>query len=410
MSAAADPAHPELPEARPMDARVVAVAGMLLVGGALALQQGFAGRQAALYLLGALLGLVLYHAAFGFASSWQRFAADGRGAGLRAQMLMLALASLLFLPVLSAGSLFGRDVGGALAPVGLSVLVGAFTFGVGMQLGGGCASGTLYTVGGGSTRMLVTLLFFIVGSLLGTAHLPWWLTLPSLGRISLPQILGLAGALAAQLAVFAVIGWATAVIERHRHGDLDRIWAPSRGPARRWLWQGPWPLILGAVLLALLNFATLAVAGHPWAVSFGYALWGAKAAAALGVDVGAWEFWTWPGARRALEGSLFESNVSVMNFGILAGALLAAGLAGRFAPQRSIALGSLLAATLGGLMMGYGARLAFGCNIGALFSGIASGSLHGWVWFAAALAGTCLGVRLRPLFGLAVWRGSVSRG
>jgi hypothetical protein len=245
---------------------------MLLVGGALALQQGFAWRQATLYLLGALLGLVLYHAAFGFASSWQRFAADGRGAGLRAQMLMLALASLLFLPVLSAGSLFGRDVGGALAPVGLSVLVGAFTFGVGMQLGGGCASGTLYTVGGGSTRMLVTLLFFIVGSLLGTAHLPWWLTLPSLGRISLPQILGLAGALAAQLAVFAVIGWATAVIERHRHGDLDRIWAPSRGPARRWLWQGPWPLILGAVLLALLNFATLAVAGHPWAVSFGYAL------------------------------------------------------------------------------------------------------------------------------------------
>ena len=37
--------------------------------------------------------------------------------------------------------------------------------------------------------------------------------------------------------------------------------------------------------------------------------------------------------------------------------------------------------------MGYGARLAFGCNIGALFSGIASGSLHGWLWMAAALAG-----------------------
>ena len=44
--------------------------------------------------------------------------------------------------------------------------------------------------------------------------------------------------------------------------------------------------------------------------------------------------------------------------------------------------------------MGYGARLAFGCNIGALFSGIASGSLHGWLWMAAALAGTALGVPL----------------
>ena len=47
-----------------------------------------------------------------------------------------------------------------------------------------------------------------------------------------------------------------------------------------------------------------------------------------------------------------------------------------------------------------GARLAFGCNIGAFFSGVASTSLHGWLWIVCALAGTWIGVRLRPLFGL----------
>jgi uncharacterized membrane protein YedE/YeeE len=51
--------------------------------------------------------------------------------------------------------------------------------------------------------------------------------------------------------------------------------------------------------------------------------------------------------------------------------------------------------------MGYGARLAFGCNIGAYFSGIASGSLHGWLWLGAALLGTYAGFALRPAFGLA---------
>ena len=61
---------------------------------------------------------------------------------------------------------------------------------------------------------------------------------------------------------------------------------------------------------------------------------------------------------------------------------------------------SALAAAVGGLLMGYGARLSFGCNIGALFSGIASGSLHGWVWFAAAFAGSGLGIALRPVFGM----------
>jgi uncharacterized protein len=61
---------------------------------------------------------------------------------------------------------------------------------------------------------------------------------------------------------------------------------------------------------------------------------------------------------------------------------------------------SLAAAIVGGLLLGYGARLAYGCNIGAYFSGIASGSLHGWVWLVAAFAGDAVGVRLRPFCGL----------
>ena len=51
-------------------------------------------------------------------------------------------------------------------------------------------------------------------------------------------------------------------------------------------------------------------------------------------------------------------------------------------------------------MMGIGARFAFGCNIGAFIGGIASGSLHGWVWIVFALLGTYLGIQLRPLFGM----------
>ena len=43
-----------------------------------------------------------------------------------------------------------------------------------------------------------------------------------------------------------------------------------------------------------------------------------------------------------------------------------------------------------------GARLAFGCNIGAYFSGIVSGSLHGWLWAVAAFLGSVVGTRLRP--------------
>ena len=200
--------------------RVASLAGLMLLAGVLLLSTVIDARQAALYALGGALGVVLYHAAFGFTSAWRVFIADGRGAGLRAQMVMLAVAVLLFFPALSAGSLFGQPVSGNISPLGISVVVGAFLFGIGMQLGGGCASGTLYTVGGGSTRMVLTLVFFIAGSAIGAAHLHWWTAQPALPAVSLVTSLGLWPALLLNLAVFAAIAGLTVLWERRVHGAL----------------------------------------------------------------------------------------------------------------------------------------------------------------------------------------------
>jgi uncharacterized membrane protein YedE/YeeE len=319
-------------------------------------------------------------------------------------MLMLAVAVLLFYPTLAQGSLFGQAVRAEAGPLGVSVAVGAFLFGIGMQLGGGCASGTLFTAGGGNTRMLATLAAFIAGSAIGAAHLPWWDATPHLKPVLLIETLGWAPALAISLAAFAAIAGLTAFLERRRHGAL----APADGVAPRHGWRrflrGPWPLLWGAVLLALGNYATLALAGRPWGITSGFALWGAKLYAATGADVAAWGYFASPARAAALRESVFADVTSVMDFGIVLGAMLAAALAGKFKPEWRVAPRSLAAAIIGGLLLGYGARLAYGCNIGAYFSGIASSSLHGWLWLGAALAGSVIGTRLRPLFGLTVER------
>lgn len=378
-------------------------AAAAIIGGAALIGTVVNPRQAGLYILGGALGLVLYHAAFGFTSAWRVFIADRRGAGLRAQMVMLAVATALFFPVLASGSLFGQPVTGLVSPAGVSVIVGAFIFGIGMQLGGGCASGTLYTVGGGSTRMLITLAAFIVGSTLGAAHLHWWAALPSLPRISLIQAWGPWTALAVHLTVFAAIAAVTIVLEKRRHGRIISDEASPRHGLARFL-RGPWPLVAGAVALAVLNFATLALAGRPWGITSAFALWGSKMAAGIGFDVASWPFWSTPARQAELNGSVLNDITSVMDFGIIAGALLASALAGRFKPAWGVPLRSAVAAIVGGLLLGYGARLAYGCNIGAYFSGIASGSLHGWVWLVAAFFGNVLGTKVRPFFGLEVER------
>lgn len=383
------------PEPRRLGAPLVALG--LLAAGAWFLDVNAGFRQVLLLLLGAALGLTLYHAAFGFTSAWRVFINERRGAGLRAQMVMLALAVLLFFPALAAGNLFGNPVTGLVAPAGVSVVFGAFIFGIGMQLGGGCASGTLFTVGGGNARMLVTLLFFIIGSVTATHHADWWFALPSLPATSIVQAWGLVPALLVSLGVFGLIAWVTVHLEKRRHGGLEQPEQPGRAGLQRFV-RGPWPLVWGAVALAVLNYATLALAGRPWGITSAFALWGAKVLDSVGVEVSSWVFWQAPANAKALASPVWQDVTTVMDLGIVLGALLAAGLAGRFAPSLKIPLPSLIAAVIGGLLLGYGSRLAYGCNIGAYFSGIASGSLHGWLWLIAAYMGNVIGVRLRPAF------------
>jgi uncharacterized protein len=250
--------------------------------------------------------------------------------------------------------------------------------------------------------MIVTLLFFIVGSVVATAHMPFWTSLPQLDPVSAPKALGLAPALALNWLVFAVIAAITVVVEKRRHGRLVASHTQPRH-ASPWL-HGPWPLVAGAIALVVLNFATLALSGRPWGVTSAFALWGAKGAALLGIDVGSWTYWSTGRNAAALAAPVWEDVTSVMDIGIVLGAMLAAALAGRYAPVWKIPGRSLVAAVVGGLLLGYGARLAYGCNIGAYFSGIVSGSLHGWLWLVMAFIGNVVGTRLRPLFGLEVER------
>jgi uncharacterized membrane protein YedE/YeeE len=389
-----------------------AITAMAIVLAAWYLNAIVSWRQAALFVVGAFAGVVLYHAAFGFTSSWRVFISDRRGAGLRAQMLMLAITCAVFFPLLASGSLFGQPLRGNVSPAGVGVTAGAFIFGLGMQLGGGCASGTLFSVGGGSTRMVITLFFFIIGSVIGTAHTAWWAAQPALAPTSLVTTLGPWPGLAVSFAIFGAIAWITLAAEKQRHGAIavrrPALSEPMRtiGARRRvegWL-SGPWPLVAGAIGLAVVNIATLTIGGRPWGVTSAFALWGAKWFDAIGIDVAAWPYWQAPAQAQALQSGVLMDATSVMDFGIILGALLAAILAGRFAPSLKISGRSLAAAVIGGILLGYGARIAYGCNIGAYFSGIASGSLHGWLWLVAAFAGNIAGTRLRPLFDLPVER------
>jgi hypothetical protein len=336
--------------------------------------------SAALVVWGFALGVAFLKFEFSFTASWRRFIGRGQPDGLLGGLLLIAIAAMVIVPVTALVPGFG----GAIAPLGPSLVIGAFVFGIGMQLANGCGSGTLYTAGGGSGRMLVTLACFIVGSVIGSLHLPAFLALGGIDPVLAGNTFGPWGGLAVTLASLAAAAALIVAVARRR--------GESFLPGRR--------IVFGAIAIGLLSIAVFVAGGHPWSVTFGFTLWGGKIATALGLDLSGAEFWLWPGPKHALANSVLSDTSSLTDFGMILGAMAAAAIGRPFARAPWPPLASLAAAAIGGLLMGWGARLGFGCNIGAFVGGVASGSLHGWIWFAAALAGCAVGIRARPLFGL----------
>ena len=335
-------------------------------------------RQAVLFLIGIGMGSVLAGARFGFTTGWRKLIEQRDPSGVLAQLLLLGLAAAVSMPLLAA---FPTDLSAALGPPSISLLVGAFVFGAAMQVADGCGSGTLYKAGMGTPLNMAILPLFALGSFLGSAQLGDWLQLGAIQPVGLVSEYGALPAFLLTLLGLAIFGMAA------------RLWA---GKAARWFDR---KLLIGAVLLAALAILNLVVAGQPWGVVYGFGLWFGKIATVAGIfDPAANAFWSQPVNMANLSQSVFMDVTSITNIGILAGALYMASRKSASSASRPMTGKQWLVGIVAGFVLGYSSRLAFGCNIGAMVSGISTGSLHGWIWVPMAFLGSLIGVRIRRHF------------
>ncbi|MER5181683.1 YeeE/YedE family protein [Streptomyces sp. NPDC002896] len=390
---------PAAPSAPSVNRIPLVIALIVLVGLAVWVFAAHGAKPGVLLLLGSGLGFTLFHSRFGFTGAWRQLVGVGNGAGLRAHALLLGTTATLFALVIGTGTgLFGSKPAPTAGPLGVSLLLGAFLFGVGMQLGGACASGTLFAVGSGQTSVLITLVGFVIGSTLYTWQYSLVDNLPAFQPLLLSDHVGWAGSWAITIAALAVVVAISLAVQRRRNPPPVGAVPTARGGLR--IVRGSWPLWVGAVVLAVLGTGVLLVSGGAWGVTSAFGLWGAKIVQALGGHPETWAFWQQPASAASLSGPVLTDKNSLTDIGIVVGAALAAAAGGAWTLHRHIPWRTAVAGLLGGVLLGIGARLANGCNIGAYLAGIASGSLSGWLWGVAALAGTWIGLRLRPLFGL----------
>jgi hypothetical protein len=162
--------------------------------------------------------------------------------------------------------------------------------------------------------------------------------------------------------------------------------------------KNAWTYVVGAVLLSLFQIVTLATTGEPLGISGVFATWGAWLYIAVGGNVDKWYYFSSDAAKATLNAGFLNDPGSIRNIAIILGALLATLLASQFKIKKIKSKKQIVAVSLGGLLMGYGARIGLGCNIGAFYGGISSLSLSGWVFGIFLSLGAIVGSKMLVKF------------
>jgi hypothetical protein len=164
------------------------------------------------------------------------------------------------------------------------------------------------------------------------------------------------------------------------------------------IFKKSYPYIIGAILLSIFQIINFSVTGNPWGVSGVLANWGAWILEMFGGNFNNWYYFQEVSIDLDYGSSFLNSPVSIRNFGILVGALFSTLAASEFKFKKPKNGRQILGAVIGGLLMGYGARIAFGCNIGALYSGISTLSLSGWIYGIFMFLGAVIGSKMLMKF------------
>jgi uncharacterized membrane protein YedE/YeeE len=320
------------------------------------------------------------------------------------QLLLLVVVSMALFEIGRLSGLIGQQPFPLLGPPSLGNLIGGFVFGIGMVLAGGCVCGSLFKLGAGSAASLIAVLGMLAGSALYAEIHPQWAgfakaTVLVPGKVTLPQWLDLSPALL--LLPLAAIG----ALWLQREFRAGRMTRPSFAAGH----LAPWK---AAMILAGLGFASYVLVGMPMGITTTYSKLGAAFESLFFPEhVASLPYfalqplnYTPPFADRAIQGGPGPGLDAIaaiqypLLLGIIGGALFSAVRLGEWRFKWHLPRRQLLSALIGGLLLGFAARMAPSCNVWHLWGGLPILALQSILFIAGLLPGTWFGARLLTRF------------
>ncbi|PLX86722.1 MAG: hypothetical protein C0618_08590 [Desulfuromonas sp.] len=347
-------------------------------------------------LLGSAAGFVMHRYDFCIAGMF-------RNVFMFRQWFMLRI--LLLLIVVSMGLFEGARLVGLLSlypypllgSASLATIVGAFLFGIGMVLSGGCVVGTLYKMGAGSVLSLLAFAGLLFGSAAYAEFHPLWKTFAtqttlSPGVITLPELVGISPSIFVSVAIV-----------------LFLIFCIRFHPLSAWTrtvvvdgYLQPWK---AAIVLAFIGLLSYVLVGMPLGITTAYAKLGAGLESlffsqhvaelsyfqALPLD------YVPPFFEIAIRGGAGPQwdAVALVQYPLIAGIVLGSTLSARMLDEFKLRLNAprrqVVSVVLGGVVMGLACRMAPGCNVWHLLGGLPILSLQAIFYLFGLVPGAWAG-------------------
>ncbi len=373
---------------------------------------------------GLLIGYALTRSRFGYAGGVKRIYMTGDSELNNALYVMFVITAFAIAGIHYMAVTNGMDIDKAMKiyanvkPLDLGVLLGGFLFGYGMILAGGCASGTLTDLGEGAGRGLIALIFYILGAPIGhylrhlheqskvltkmryKAYLPDWFGARN-------EVFSYVWAVVLIAVVFLILYMISENYSKKRKlantyikPEHEEIEKPLVQDAKQGFFSYQtyhkffverWSYMTGALVISIIFIWVYAAAGKAWGVTSSFTTAGVWLLDHIGFDFAADGAFHKP-YKQSLD--IMHHAGTLRNITTVLGATISFLLAGRFAVDFKFKFKDSIFYALGGLFMGIGARLARGCNVGALYAAITSLSLHGFGFLITMVLGAIVVLKL----------------
>lgn len=293
----------------------------------------------------------------------------------------------------------------AVVPVDFGLVLGSFLFGMGLTMNEGCGLGTIRNIGQGKFRYLWPLGFILIGTIPGH-FVKYQLDQSAIHDYSfelyLPDAFGYFGTLLLFAGLFGFLVYLAKRYERYRrennlYVDTDAMNLPEEEglsdathSTMYWLFKKEWPRIVSIFLITALLLLSLAFTGEKLTVTQPLLYPAVWLFEWLGFS---FEHPAFQEPLAIVQNGLLNHTKTLNNVGILIGAVIYSLTSTTFTNSFSMQWKQAGWSALSGLFMGFGAVLASGCIVGALYSGIVNLSISGWVVFSSMSFGIYVTVK-----------------